>query len=360
MKSMTSLLLAVGILTSLSGCGEPTEFEHKLAIVETFSLPKSDNQVIREFNAVARAQDLTPLSFRVEGRIASIPVSKGQQVKKGHLLAVLDKRDYQITLSDREARMEVSGKQAQRTKQLVDKQLMAQSEYDQINAQYLVARAQARQAELYLGYTELRAPFDGVVSDVLLEAFENVQPGVAVVNMHKLDRIDVEVQVPDILLAVSKQRDRTQAPKEYDVSFEAFPDVVFKGTLLEVNTEKDPATYTYIATLAVPLDDKHKVLEGMPAKVTVNLSDMTYTYSRQYLVPINAVMMRDGSDLETQSVGVWLYQPDTKTVKYQEVKLGVIVGESIEVVSGLEDGQILVTAGATRLVDGQQVELIKG
>ncbi|RTR37113.1 efflux RND transporter periplasmic adaptor subunit [Shewanella canadensis] len=358
MKILMASCLCCGLL--LMGCSEPVVIEPYVARVETYTLPKSNNQVIREFNAVARAQDLTPLSFRVDGRIGSIPVVKGQRVKKGDLLAALDKRDYEIALNDRTARMEVSRKQAERVKLLVDKQLVAQSEYDQINAQYLVSRAEARQAQLYLDYTELRAPFDGVVSDVLLESFENVQPGSAIVTMHKIERIDVEVQIPDILLAVSKRNDIKAQRQVYDVTFDAYPEVVFKGTILEMNTEKDPSSYTFIATLAVPLDEQYKVLEGMPAKVKANLSNLTYTYSRQHLVPIDAVLMRDGSEISEQEAGVWLYQADSHSVKYQRVKLGVIVGDTIEVVAGLADGQVIITSGGKRLVDGQRVELIKG
>ncbi|MGE6649861.1 efflux RND transporter periplasmic adaptor subunit [Shewanella colwelliana] len=358
MKTLMASCLVGGL--ALIGCSEPMVIESSAARVETFTLPHTNNQVIREFNAVARAQDLTPLSFRVDGRISSIPVVKGQRVKKGTLLAALDKQDYQIVLNDRRARMEVASKQAQRTKQLVDKELIAQSEYDQINAQYLVSSAEAKQAQLYLDYTELRAPFDGVVSDVLVESFENIQPGSEIVTMHKIERIDVEVQIPDILLAVSRRHDARAQKQEYDVTFEAFPDVVFKGTILEMNTEKDPSSYTFIATLAVPLDEEYKVLEGMPAKVKANLSHLTYTYSRQHLVPINAVLMRDGSEINAQEGGVWLYQADSNSVTYQQVKLGVIVGDMIEVVEGLADGQVIITGGGKRLVDGQKVELIKG
>lgn len=358
MKTLMASCLVGGLL--LMGCSESMVIEAPVARVETFTLPYSNNQVIREFNALARAQDLTPLSFRVDGRISSIPVIKGQRVKKGDLLAALDKQDYEIVLNDRTARMEVARKQAQRTKLLVDKQLISQSEYDQIKAQYLVSLAEAKQAKLYLDYTELRAPFDGVVSDIFVESFENVRPGSEIVTMHKVERIDVEVQIPDILLAVSKRNDVKAMQQVYDVTFDAFPEVIFKGTILEINTEKDPSSYTFIATLAVPLDGKYKILEGMPAKVKANLSHLTYTYTRQHLVPIEAVLMRDGSQINEQEGGVWLYQADSDSVKYQQVKLGVIVGDMIEVVSGLSGGQIIITGGAKRLVDGQRVELIKG
>ncbi|WP_244325731.1 efflux RND transporter periplasmic adaptor subunit [Shewanella aestuarii] len=345
------------IVSSLTACQPAVDIQTQPTLVQTYTLPVSDNQVMREFNGVARAQDLTQLSFRLEGRIAQIPVSKGQTVKQGDVLAVLEKRDYQIALDDRKARLDVAQKQADRIKQLVDKKLMAQSEYDQINAQYLVAKAQAKQAELNLLYTVLRAPFDGMVSDVFLESFENVQPGKPVLSIQKVGQIEVDIQLPDMLIAVSH---RGKEEGSLKVKFDAFDDITFNGRLLEVSTEKDPKTSTYIATIAVDLDPAYKVLEGMPAKVSINLSKVTYTYNREFLLPINAVVMKDGDNLAKQESGVWLYDKTTKTVHYQTVRLGVIVGDQIEVVDGLQDGQTIVTVGASRLLEGQQVELVKG
>ncbi|WP_394493533.1 efflux RND transporter periplasmic adaptor subunit [Shewanella sp. ENK2] len=360
---MSSIINRLGVvalgLLSLSACERTVDIEPTKTLVKTYTLPHANNEVMREFNGVARAQDLTNLSFRVEGRIERIPATKGKSVEKGELLAVLEKRDYTIALSDRQARLEVSYKQAQRGKQLVESKLMAQSDYDEMNAQYLVAKAEERQAELNLQYTELRAPFSGIVSDVFLESFENVQPGVSVLSIQKVERIEVDVQIPDMLIAVSKKQEDRESQAKLNVSFEAFPNTQFSGRLLEVNTEKDPTTSTYIATIAVDLDPKYKVLEGMPAKVQVNLSDMTYTYHREYLVPIEAVVMQDGSDIDTQNSGVWLYNAADNSIQYQPVTLGVIVGDEIEVISGLDDGQTIITTGAARLVKGQQVQLLE-
>lgn len=346
-------------LTLLSACSEPQQIDAKPSLVNVYTLPEVENKVIREFNGVARAQDLTQLSFRVEGRIADIPVSKGQAIKKGDVLAVLEKRDFQIALEDRRARREVAEKQASRIKQLIDKKLIAQVEYDQINAQYLVARAQEKQAALNLQYTELKAPFDGLISDVFLESFENVQPGKPVLSAQKNQRVEVDIQIPDMLIAVSR-RASDNRDMRFRVTFEAFDDVEFEGQFLEVSTEKDPKTSTYIATISVELDPNYKVLEGMPARVEVDLSDITYTYQREYLLPISAVVMQDGSALAKQQSGVWVYNEGSQTVNYQLVRLGVIAGDQIEVVEGLTDGQVIVTSGTSRLVEGQKVELVKG
>ncbi|MBT1444327.1 efflux RND transporter periplasmic adaptor subunit [Shewanella sp. JM162201] len=354
------ILLAILPLFSLVACRQAPEIADKPVRVAVYTIPQTDNQVNRVFNGVARAQDLTALAFRLEGRVARIPVTKGQTVKAGDVLALLEKSDFQIALNDRNARLDVTRKQAERSKILVDQKLMAQAEYDQMNAQYLVARAEARQAELMLEYTELKAPFDGVIGDVFIESFENVQPGKAVMSIHRTAQIEVDVQVPDLLIAVSRKAEPSAQKYAFDVSFEAFPNSSFVGRLLEVSTEKDPVSQTYVATIAVDLPAGVKVLEGMPAKVTVDLGKVTYTHSREFLLPAGAVVMRDGSDIDKQDAGVWLYEEQTGTVRFKQVTLGVIVGQSIEVTSGLSDGQHVVIQGQSRLVDGQKVELIQG
>ncbi|MFO6425084.1 efflux RND transporter periplasmic adaptor subunit [Motilimonas sp. KMU-193] len=350
------------ILTCLSlmACQEVSIQQKPPAMVAVYQIPQADQKVERVFNAVARAQELTKLAFRVDGKIANILVTNGQQVKQGDLLAVLDKRDYEVNLSDRRARMQSTYNQFQRAQKMLDKKLMAQSEYDQMRAQYLVAKAEHRSAELQLSYTELRAPFDGLISNVALDSFVNIQPGTEVLTMHKIEFIEVDVQVPDSLLAVSKRKEYDEQRRQYKVVFDAYPEQTFTGTTLEVNTEKDPATKTYIVTLQVPLNAQYPVLEGMPAQVEVDLNDATYTYSRAQTIPLSAVAMLDGDKLAEQKASVWIYNADSQTVSARQVTLGVITGSMIEVTQGLNAGDTIIASGVNRLVEGQTVELRKG
>ena len=342
------------------GCEKITLADKPLPVVSVYELPKSNNQVDRMFNAIARAQDLTPLSFRVGGKISNILVTNGQQVNKGDILAILDKRDYQVNLNDRQARVESIYNQYQRAKKMLDKKLMAQSEYDQMRAQYLVAKAQHRSAELELQYTELRAPFNGVISEVVQDSFVNIQPGDEILSMHKVEFVKVDVQVPDSLLAVSKRREYHTEKRKYDVVFDAYPDQVFVGETLEVNTEKDPVTRSFIVTLIVPFSNEYKVLEGMPARVKVDLNDATYTYTREHTIPLTAVATLDGDKLAEQVASVWVYQADSQTVTQRAVTLGVITGNMIEIKAGLNNGEMIIANGVNRLTEGQQVELKKG
>ncbi|MEE1672320.1 efflux RND transporter periplasmic adaptor subunit [Agarivorans aestuarii] len=358
MMPFKQILISTVMLSLLAACGKDTNIVEQEQVVEVYNLPEASNTVDRDFNGIARAHDLAELSFRVDGEIRQILVKKGQKVNKGDLLAELDKRDYQIIVNDREARLTLTKQQFERAKALLDQKLLSQSEYDKMRAEYLVASADYKKAQLMLKYTELRAPFDGIVGDVFTDPFVNVQPGSAVLSMHKVDFVEVDVQLPDMIIAVAKLgKDRINR-MEIDVNFEAFPDRTFSGIPYELNLEKDQSTRSYIATILVPFDKNFAVLEGMQAKVSIDLSDVTYTYSRDFLVPIAAVVMPDGSNLNQQRPIVWRYKAD-KTVEKQEVTIGTLSGDFIEINQGLNDGDVIVSVGANRLVDGQSVVLKK-
>lgn len=352
----TSLLLFCSL--SLFACSKAPELELKITSVNVFQLPDDENRINRTFNGVAKAHDLVELAFRVDGNIDDLLVSKGQRVKKGELLAILDKNDYQVAVNDRKSKVERTYKQYKRGESMLKQALMAQSEFDKMQAEYLVANADYKMAMLALKYTELRAPFDGIVGDTFIDSFENIQPGVAILSLHRFDLIEIEIQLPDQILATAKANSKENS--DFDVVFNAYPEMHFEGTRHEVNLIKDPTTRTYLAIITVPMHPKYKILQGMPAKVTIDLAEMTHISQREFLIPISAVRSVDGKVLKDQSAQVFVYNNETQKVTAKDVQLGTIVDKFIEVKSGLNSGDSVVVSGSSHLVDGQQVSLIKG
>ena len=161
-KQLTICMLSSFVLMA---CSKPITIEQSLMRVSVFELPEVEHTNQRSFKGVAKAHDLVELSFRVDGRISEIPITKGQLIKKGDVLAQLDQTDYQVALDDRRAKQVLTSKQNERAKTLLDKKLMSEAEYDKIHAEFLVAKAQLKMAELELQYTTLKAPFDGIVGE---------------------------------------------------------------------------------------------------------------------------------------------------------------------------------------------------
>ncbi|RKF20250.1 efflux RND transporter periplasmic adaptor subunit [Alginatibacterium sediminis] len=354
-KTVVASLLTI----MLSACSDVETIELPIQTVEVYELPETINNVERDFNGIVRAHDLVNLSFRVDGEIKSIAVNKGQKVNKGDLLAVLDTRDYQIVVDDRQARLTLTDQQVKRAKTLLDKELLSQTEYDKMQAEYLVALAEFKKAQLMLEYTELKAPFDGVIGDVFTDPFVNTKPGLEVLSLHKIDFVEIDVQLPDIILSVAKLgRDRI-SKLDVEVNYEAFPGQSFTAKPYELNLEKSPSSRSYIATFLVPVESRYAVLEGMPATVSIDLSDLTHTHNREFLVPVASVVMPDDSPISQQLATVWRYKDD-QTVEKQEVVLGTLSGDMVEIKQGLNDGDVIVSLGANRLIDGQVVAIKKG
>lgn len=356
MKLFKLLIILIGSI-GLIACNNKSEINQSETPVTLFQLPDNQNQLNRTFNGIAKAHDLVELAFRVDGKIDNILVSKGQRVTKGQLLAVLDKSDYQVTVDAYKSKVDRTYKQYKRGEQMLKKALMAQAEFDTMKAEYLVAKADYKQSQLYLEYTELKAPFNGIIGDTFLDSFENVTPGTPVLSLHKFDLIEIEVQIPDHILAISKRQG--DAGPTFKVVFSAYPEIPFEGKVYEINLVKDPVTRTYLALLTVEMNERYKILQGMPAKVSVDLEQATYSTQREYLIPISAVRSIDGDSLDKQLAHVFIYDKESQMVTATKVELGTIVDQFIEVKSGLNSGDSIVVDGSARLVDGQQVQLSK-
>lgn len=352
----TSIIFLCSV--ALFACNKAVDIELKTTSVTIFQLPDEKSSADRTFNGISKAHDLVELAFRVDGKIDDIQVSKGQIVKKGELLAILDKSDYQVAVNDRKSIVDRTYKQYKRGESMLQKELMAQAEFDKMEAEYLVANADYKMSKLALKYTELRAPFNGVIGDTFIDSFENIQPGVPILSLHRFNLIEIEVSIPDQVLTLVKRV--KGAETKFKVVFSAYPDLEFEGTPYELNLEKDPITRTYLAIITVPIRPQYKILQGMPAKVTMNLGKLTGSDNSEYLVPISAVRSVDGGTLQQQISQVFIYNEETQKVMLKEVQIGSIVDSFIEVTSGLNSGDSVVVNGSARLVDGQQVALIKG
>ncbi|EKP4442464.1 efflux RND transporter periplasmic adaptor subunit, partial [Vibrio alginolyticus] len=199
MKGVISLATLLSTLF-LVGCGDKApekELETPRVRVTSLAGNKVDDNLY--FPAVANAADRSHLSFRVAGEVSSIMVKEGDKVTKGDVIATLDPTDYELDVDNASARFSVVDSQYRRSRPLVDKGLLAKSQFDEIAAQRQIALAELQLAKLRLSFTALKAPVDGIISRVNIDQFENVQVGQHIVNIHSLERVEVLIQLPDRL-----------------------------------------------------------------------------------------------------------------------------------------------------------------
>lgn len=345
---ITTYLLAMMPFLLLSGCGKaPAEASAekpprpvKIAVVADAAAAQ-----LREFPAVVQATEVAQLTFRVGGEIKQLPVRAGAEVKQGSLIAALDPTDYQLAVDQAKAQYDLASSQYRRNEKLVQQGVMSAAQFDQIESQLAVAKSNYETAKANLGYTELRAPFDGVVARLAVEKYENVQPQQPIATLQIADAIDVAIQVPENLFArVAKRLDY-----EPLVAFDAAPEQRFLAHLKEWDSQADPATNTYEVVFTLPKPGELNILPGMTATVIVDLNKVLQRVLGGVVVPSTAVFSRaDGGSY------VWRVSDDM-TVEAVAVTPGNMTNSGLLISQGLSAGDRVVAAGVQQLQAQQEV-----
>ncbi|MCJ7644917.1 MAG: efflux RND transporter periplasmic adaptor subunit [Candidatus Aminicenantes bacterium] len=334
------------------------------------------------------------ISAHVPGRIIKIGVKEGDVVKAGDFLLKLDAtqyealaegnraaiRSYKAQLIQEEARQQRDKNVYDRQKRLYDEQLiskdqleMAKAQFDVSNAQVRAIKSQIQQAEASLkstldnlNKTTYGSPIDGMITSLRVEEGEVAiigtmnNPGTVLMTIADLSVMEVEVEV-DETDVVGVQLGQTA-----NVRVDAFPDIVFKGKVTEIGSsalQKTAATTTQeskdfkvIITLENP---SQKLKPGLSASADIVAAEKKGVLS----VPIASLVVREkpaaDKDKKDAKEEEGVYLVENSRVKFQMVAKGITGGMNIEVVSGLKEGQEIVTGPYNALRELKDGILIK-
>lgn len=353
-------LAALSVLALTVGCsGEVQEDEPVIRPVRYQPVYATGGSRERTFSGVARAGVESNLSFKVPGNIKRLAVSVGDEVRRGAMIAELDDTDYRLQVQDAQASLTQAQSQARnarlsydRVRALYENNNASRSDLDAALASRESADAQVASvekklelAQQQLDYTRLTAPVGGRIASVNVEVNENVGAGQTIVMLTAGDAIEVEIAVPEILIA------RVRAGQDVKVMFDAIPNELFAGSVTEVGVTSQGFATTYPVVVKLSQDDA-RLRPGMAAEVrlTFNSGDTR----ERFVVPSVAVAE------DQHGRYVYLLDPledGLATARRQSVEVGDLTSEGIEITEGLSDGDLLVTAGVSRIVDGQTVRI---
>jgi RND family efflux transporter MFP subunit len=344
---LLTILLAVFLLT---GCSkeEKTEKVKVVRPVKIMTIQTRSSALRHSFPGTVRAARRAVLSFKVSGPLVALPVEEGQQVKQGDVIAQIQKRDFQTALEEARARNLEAEKQFRRYQELYARKQVSRADYDRYRAARDVARAQLEDARNRLKDTTLRAPFDGVISKRFVENYQKVQAKEPIVNLQDISRIEVLVDVPELLMADLRARRHLKIL----AMFESIPDKQFPLEVKEYSTQADPATQTYQVVLVMDQPAEANILPGMTAMVTAEvIEDAPGTGPGNISIPAIAVL-----DAPGDHPYVWRFDAKTSTVHKVPVKIGRLQGSrNILITEGLKGGETIVVAGVTQLEEGMKV-----
>lgn len=295
----------------------------------------------------------TDFSFRTPGRLIARPVNVGDTVEKGRLLAAIDPAAQQLAvrsslaeLSTARAKSANALETEERKHALLEKSVTTKADAETAEqgnaaAQSAVIRAQSNltKAREQLGYAQLTAEFDGVVTAVGAEVGQVVVPGLTVVTVARPDIREAVIDVAEDLavglrigmpLAVTLQLDRS---------------ISTQGKIREIAPQADPATRSRRVRIT---------LDAPPAAFRLGTTIATLIPSgpvRGLRLPSTAILTKAGK------TNVWLVDPSTKVVALQLVQSVPNTDGSVDVFGGLETGARVVTAGVNHLKEGQKVRI---
>ncbi|EGB16275.1 efflux transporter, RND family, MFP subunit [Pseudodesulfovibrio mercurii] len=352
-------LAAVLCLTLLAACGrKPEPVPEPVRPVRTTRAVRTDSSKLWSFAGTAEDALATRLSFRVGGKIVEFPGNQiGRKFAVGGIIARLDPSDYELELRQARANMEqvranyVRAKaDLERNTRLYEGRVISRGELDQVEADFKSYEAQlsasAKQLDIAgkrLGYTTLRAPFEGWIGEVEADVHQNVSAGQAVATYNAGRQMKMYISVPDTLIAQVGEGD------EVAVAFDALPGRTMRGKVEEIGVESGTGS-TY--PVKVYLDNADRMVRsGMSGHV--NFTGLGHAKAAFYLPPAAVVGEPDGSH------AVWVVNPETSTVTRRDVSVGQLTPVGVEIEGGIEDGDIIVIRGVHSLEEGRKVRLLK-
>ena len=293
------------------------------------------------------------LGFRVSGKILERPVDVGTEVKKDDLLARLDpqqyRQDFEVAKAEvTKADAEVTRSQAQeyRQRELLKNGHTTQVAYDQALKTFKTAQAEADavrarqiQANENLGYTELRADNNGVISAIGADPGQVVSAGQMVVRLAQPGEREAVFNIAE---GAFKKRPTDPTVTVHLVSN---PEIETAGKVRYISPQADPETRTYTVRVSLP-EAPPQMRLGANVVGTVTLDQ-----GKTVTIPGSALFQKDGKP------AVWLVEKD-RTVQLKPLTVLRYQGDSVVVGGGLTQGDVVVTAGVQKLLPGQKVALM--
>jgi RND family efflux transporter MFP subunit len=351
------LFIVVITILVLPACGKLPESEIREGArpVKMMTLGSVGGKISLEYPGVIAAVRSVELGFEVPGKIIELPITKGQEVLEGDLLARLDPMDYRAARDSAESHRRALSAAYNRAKRIFDQNAGSQAEVDQALRNIQVAKEELKSAQKALDDTYLKAPFSGQIAKIPADNFQNVRAKEPILLIHDLSSLEIDVTVPEQDIALSppgisnEERTRRMQP---EIEISALPGKRFPAQVHSLVTTADPVTRTYKATFAFANSADFNLLPGMTAKVILhfNTEELMVAGVSGLMIPAAAIAVDEQSNAY-----VWRVDSDTMQVSRMWVTLGEIAGANVRVLSGLEQGDRIAISGVHHLREGMQV-----
>jgi len=343
----------------LTACKEDVEIVEQIRSLKTITVSETATKQIRKFSGIVKAVDSSNLSFEVDGNIQTVHVDIGDPVRKGQILAVLDKEPYRLDMDAAQAELIAARARVDNNKEAYNRQVrvfeqgagaksrLDRAKYDLESAlsQVNVQVAKLNFAKRNLTKTTLTAPYDGYIAWRSVEPHEEIKTGQRIFVIDAKGAMEVELAVPET--TVNRIRIGTNAM----VQFPTLPDRSVKGRISYIGSA---AVKSNAFPVKVSLEGKTaNISPGMTAEVSLAMKEGKQIAG--YLVPFQAILPAK----EAGQGFAFVYDPQTTTVRKTPIKVLAAQNNLMVVSEGLSAGDIIAVAGVSFLADGMKVKLLE-
>jgi RND family efflux transporter MFP subunit len=362
-------ILMIGLIATLAGCtnerspaAAPPETVNNVSVIVAREAAVPD---WLEAVGTVRAAQTTQVSSQMMGNIVEIRTHEGDRVQSGQVLAVLDDSQPRAAVERAAAAVTAAGEEVsaadsdlglagatlKRYQQLYDKKSVSPQEFDEIKARYQStearrdmvragqsqANAALTQARTSLGYTHIRAPFAGVVTQKMADEGTLASPGMPIFTIEdtRSYRLEVTVDESDIRVVHAGQT----AP----VSIDALGNAQLIGKVVQIVPAADPSSRGFLVKIGLPADARLR--SGLFGR-----TEFSRGQRKSLLIPRASVVERG------QLQGVYVLGAN-QIAELRYITLGNPTGQQVEVLSGLQDGDRLVAAPGNLELAGKRIEI---
>lgn len=360
MKTLRNAFLGIVGISTLYSCSSSDKLEDKdktIVKVEAYSPAQSTNEGFYLSGEVT-AKQTANISTRMMGYVTKIYVKPGDKVASGQLLVSISSDDIlakkaqiQAMITEAEAAAKNAQRDYERFKTLRNQNSVSDKELENValqntsmNAKVQMARQQMNEVNAMLSYTNIRAPFSGVVTQKMVDEGSMANPGMPILTIEQNGELQVIASIPENYIQYIKVGDIAQMElKSLGITID--------GKVSELSPSAFRTGGQYSMKLAIDTKDKENIRPGMYVNILIpNKTGENIT--SKIMLDKSSIVYRD------QLTGVYVID-DQSQANLRWIRLGKTIGNQVEVLSGLSQNDKIISKAEGKLYNGVKVSVNK-
>jgi RND family efflux transporter MFP subunit len=340
-KNLIKILLGLTVVLGIAGCkgnNQALAGENKAISVITEHAKKTEVSNVINVSGNIEGDKTVKLGFMVAGKINKIFVEEGAAVKSGQLISSLDNESYAMAKEIADAGLSQVQDEYNRLSSMHSKSSISESDYSKVVNALRTAKAQQRLQAKNLEDTKLYSPISGIMLKKGVEQGEIIGQGMPVFVVSDIRKVKVSASIPETELNLIKMNNEAEV---YISSLEQ----TFTGKITQIGSLAEPTTRAFTVKIDLK-NDKLKIRPGMTSEIRIKTDGKRSVIT----LPTESVLRE-----QDNSSFVFVADRTKKQAFKRKVTLGQITGDRIEILSGLNVDEEVVTGGQNNLVNGSLI-----